>query len=79
MELIPIEVSCYAGCKADEYPLRFTWFEKEFRVTEIIDRWYQTDRDPEVPPADFYKVKAHDGGMYILKHNIKEDLWLLVI
>ena len=79
MELIPIEVRCHSGYKADEYPKSFTWYEKEFRIMEIIDRWYQADRDPEVPEADYYKVKADDGGQYILKNEKLSDYWYLVI
>jgi hypothetical protein len=79
MELIPIEVECHSGYKADEYPVSFTWYEKRFEIRKIIDRWFQGDRDPEVPAADYYKVKAHDGGEYILKNELALNCWYLVI
>ena len=79
MELIPIEVRCHSGYKANEYPVSFTWYEKEFHIVEIIDRWFQTDRDPKVPAADYYKVKTDDGGQYILKNEKVSDHWYLVI
>lgn len=79
MELIPIEVTCHSGYKADEYPKNFIWFEKEFKITDIIDRWYQGFQDPEDSAADYFKVKAADGGKYILRHELKTDNWYLVI
>lgn len=79
MEFIPIEVACHSGYKADEYPKSFTWYEKDFKIVEIMDRWYQADRDPNVPAAEYYKVKADDGGQYIIRKEKGTDQWYLVI
>ena len=79
MELIPIVVICHSGYKLNEYPKSFTWYDKEFQILEIIDRWYQGEHDPTVPPADYFKVKVNDGSKYLLKHDQTEDNWLLVI
>lgn len=79
MELIRIEVECHSGFKADEYPKSFTWYEKEYEIVEIVDRWYQMDLNPDVPAADYYKVKADDRGQYIIKKDKKSDEWYLVI
>jgi hypothetical protein len=79
MESIPIEVTCHSGYKADEHPKSFTWFEKEFIIIEIIDRWYQGNRDPLVPAADYFRVKANDGGQYIIKNEKESDQWYLII
>jgi hypothetical protein len=78
MELVPIEVICHSGHKADEYPKFFTWKDEEFRITEITDRWYQGDRDPETPAADYFKVLTVLGGTYLLRHELDEDKWYLV-
>lgn len=67
MELIPIQVQCYAGYKADESPHRFFWGESWIEVKEIRDRWYQGNRAPEWPIADYFKVLGDDGGEYVLK------------
>ena len=37
--LIPIQVECYAGAKADETPRRFTWEGQTIEVDEVVDRW----------------------------------------
>ncbi len=56
MELIPIQVQCYAGYKADESPCRFFLGDIWIEVQEILDRWYQGNRDSEWPIADYFKV-----------------------
>jgi len=76
--LLPIEVECYAGYKADEYPVRFFMYGLKFEIAEILDRWYQGERSPDFPPANYYKVVAKDGKIYILKHATEEDRWYLL-
>ena len=65
-----LTVECKAGYKADETPVRFTLDEKERAVIEICDRWYG-------PDADFFKVKADDGYVYLLRHDRRTDEWSL--
>jgi hypothetical protein len=77
MELIPIQVECYAGYRADETPRRFCWEETWFEVVEVLDRWYQGATDPEWPRADYFKVAGADGRQYLLKHDCEADQWFL--
>ena len=64
-----VEVTCYAGRKADERPLRFRLGEREYMVEEVLDQWYG--------PADtFFKLRADDQNLYILRHDA-EDRWFL--
>lgn len=68
-----LQVECYAGYKADERPLRFRSGERDsltFEVVEVLDQWYGID-------CRCFKVLADDGNTYILRHNEKEDEWLL--
>ncbi len=58
MELIPTDVRCYAGYKAEETPRRFLLEGKWLEVSDVLDRWHQEDRDPEWPTADYFKVTA---------------------
>jgi uncharacterized protein (UPF0128 family) len=55
-----LEVDCYAGRKADERPVRFRLDGKEYMVEELLDQWYG-------PQDVFYKVRADDGNLYILR------------
>jgi hypothetical protein len=70
---LTLKVECYAGYKADERPLRFTARgadSRTFEVKEILDRWYGAG-------CSCFKVRADDGGIYVLRHDEQEDLWTL--
>jgi hypothetical protein len=67
-----LRVETYAGYKADERPLRFYLRERQFQVEEVLDQWYG-------PEATYFRVRADDGNLYILRHteNGLEDTWSL--
>lgn len=65
-----IKVECYAGYKADQRPLRFTLGEILYTVEEVEDQWYS-------PAAMYFRVRAHDGNLYVLRHDEIEDRWTL--
>lgn len=84
-----LRVECYAGYKGDERPLRFGFVPSEseqpgapagssqpdsgiraYEVTEILDRWYG-------PGYECFKVRADDGNLYILRHQLVKDTWQL--
>jgi hypothetical protein len=39
-------------------------------ILEIIDQWYS-------PGSQYFKVKAEDLYIYLLKHDIGQDTWTL--
>ena len=65
-----IRVECYAGYRADERPVRFALGDRTCSVEEVEDRWYG-------PEARFFRVRADDGNVYILRHDEAEDRWTL--
>jgi hypothetical protein len=65
-----IKVECYAGYKADQRPLRFTLGGNVFTVENVEDQWYS-------PSAIYFRVRANDGNLYILRHDENEDSWTL--
>lgn len=68
-----LKVECYSGRKADERPVRFRLEGKQYVVEAVVDQWY----DPE---SIFYKVRADDGNLYILRQRTStpECTWDLV-
>ena len=68
-----LEVECYSGRKADERPVRFRLDGREYLVEEVLDQWYGRD-------DEFFKVRADDGNLYILRHELSnpEGGWHLV-
>ena len=66
-----VRVECYSGHKADERPVRFWLDDTLYRVEEVLDRWYG-------PEDAFFKVRAHDGNLYILQQRfMPERAWTL--
>ncbi|HEY1241954.1 MAG TPA: hypothetical protein VGF16_15430 [Bryobacteraceae bacterium] len=65
-----ISVQCYAGRKADERPVRFRLGSCDYMVEEIVDQWYG-------PDDQFFKVRADDGNLYILRQNQAAGEWSL--
>ncbi len=68
-----MQVECYAGRKAEERPVRFRLDEHEYMVEDVIDSWYG-------PEHVFFKVRAGDGNVYILRHQTSapDGEWQLV-
>jgi hypothetical protein len=67
---VHVDVQCYAGRKADERPVSFQLGLHKYMVDELIDQWYG-------PDDKFFKVCGDDGNLYILRHNLKADEWIL--
>jgi hypothetical protein len=72
--VMDLVVECYAGYRADERPLRFTFLGKHdakpHEVRKVLDQWYGVG-------YRCFKVLADDGNVYILRHQETEDIWTL--
>jgi hypothetical protein len=68
MDLLKVE--CYAGYRGDQRPLRFTLGERTYEILEVEDQWYS-------PGASFFRVRADDGNLYILRRDEIQDQWTL--
>ena len=68
-----VQVECYSGRKAEERPLRFRVDGHEYVVEEVLDQWYG-------PEDVFFKVRADDGNVYVLRHrtSVADGEWDLV-
>ena len=68
-----LEVDCYSGRTAEERPVRFRLDGIRYLVEEVLDRWYG-------PQDAFYKVRADDGNLYILRRETStaDGSWHLV-
>ena len=67
-----VEVVCYSGYKGDERPVRFRLSDRGYFVEELLDQWYG-------PQDVFFKVRANDGSVYILRRHssVPEGEWSL--
>ena len=65
-----IKVTAYSGYKANERPISFKWRDRTLQIQDIIDRWYG-------PGHDYFKVRADDGNIYIIRWDRYLDIWRL--
>ena len=65
-----LRVECYSGFKVGERPLRFQLGERWLEVEEVLDRWYD-------PHAIYFRVRANDGCLHVLRHSEPDDAWTL--
>jgi hypothetical protein len=79
MEYIPVKVECHSGFKAGEYPRKFIWGHIDFEIFEVIDRWYEGYYKSMQIPVNYYKVKTDLKGDFLLRHEIENDQWFLVV
>lgn len=63
-----ITVECYSGYKANERPINFFIDIEKYVIDEIIDQWGGEDHT-------YFKVRADDQSVYILRYNLHEDKW----
>jgi hypothetical protein len=75
---ILIEVECYSGYKADEYPKCFYMAGDKYEIKEITDRWYEGGRNPKWIVANYFKILTTGSQQFILKHEIEIDEWFLI-
>ena len=73
MKPMRLTVECYSGRKADERPVRFSLGGRQHRVDAVLDQWYD-------PDSIFFKVRADDGSLYILRQQTStpDEVWELV-
>ena len=65
-----IRVESYAGYRGEEEPRAFWLGERRLDALEIVDRW-------QGPGYRYFRVKADDGNLYILRHDEAQGTWEL--
>ena len=67
-ERMKVHVHCYAGHRGEEEPRSFDLGDRRIEVMEIIDRWLS-------PNHRYFKIRAYDGSVYILRHDEVAAEW----
>ena len=78
MEYERIHVECYSGYKSNEYPSAFSFHNHRWKITEIIDRWYEGGIDSSRPALYYYKGKTAEGKIFLLRYDPLFDAWYLM-
>ena len=63
-----LKVECYTGSQSQQNPVAFILRDSRYKVEEIIDRWYEEG-------SSYFKVKADDGNIYLLKCDKRSSHW----
>ncbi len=66
-----LKVDGYSGRKRSERPHAFRLHDRQYKVKEVMDRWYGEG-------AVYFKVEADDDNIYLLKYEEGQDSWDLV-
>ena len=75
MDFEKIQVECYSGYKANERPVAFTYQGRRWKITDIVDRWYEGGPDPGRPEINYFKVRTSEGRDFILRYLSLFDAW----
>jgi hypothetical protein len=65
-------VDASAGYKGEKTPRSFTLEGKLLHVQCVVDRWYSDTHS-------YFRVHASDGQRYVLRLDLDEDCWELVM
>lgn len=69
---VSIGVECYAGHRGEETPRTLLIGNRRLPVVEVLDRWL-------APDHRYFKLKAIDGDVYIVRHSTASDTWELTM
>ena len=69
---LSLQVECRGGPQEESVPQRFTLGDRSLEVVEVLDRWL-------APESRYFKLRADDGAVYILRHNVEEARWDLAL
>ena len=75
MQLETIAVECYAGYKANERPVAFTFQGRRREIVEIVDRWYEGGLHGTDPEVCYFKVRTVEGNIFLLRYVSLFDAW----
>lgn len=56
----------------ENMPIAFTLRDRLFRVKAMLDHWQGSDHA-------YYKIIADDGNLYVLRHDLEENEWEMVL
>ncbi len=70
--VVRIEVECYAGYKGEQTPRVLLLDGGRLDVRDVLDQWL-------APDHRYFKLRAADDHVYIVRHDTAADAWELVM
>lgn len=75
MKLESIQVSAYAGCKADERPISFVHECRRYKIKDIISRSLEEIVGEGMVRR--FTVTSNEGSSFTLRYSENQDQWFL--
>jgi hypothetical protein len=75
MDYEQIQVESYSGYKANERPVAFEYKGRRWKVSEIMDRWYEGGIDASKPEINYFKVRTSEGQVFLLRYLSLFNAW----
>ncbi len=75
MKFHPARVKTFDCHKHPGRPVSFDMSGTGIEIEEILEHWSEAYQDPSFFPDEYYKIKASDGHVYILKYSILFKSW----
>jgi len=63
-----VQVDCIAGSTGEPEPAQMRLGETDIAIDGVVDRWLAAGHR-------YFKVRAADGGIYILRHDTSAGRW----
>ena len=63
-----LKIEFCTGSQSQQNPVAFILRDSRYKVEEIIDRWYGKG-------ASYFKIKADDENIYLLKFDKRSSHW----
>ena len=67
-----LTVDTFAGYKGEKTPRSFVLEGRMLSVQHIVDRWYSETHS-------YFRIEACDGQRYVLRLDLDEDIWELIM
>ena len=67
-----VRVECSINHRGEAVPRAFYLGDCRIDVVEMLDCWPGKDHR-------YFKVRGHDGGLYILRHDTPSDQWEITL
>ncbi len=79
MEFERIEVESRDEYMGAQEPLAFLWRGRQFRIVEVLDRWYEGRMDSKCMPLRYFRVRTEGEEVFILRYHELFVAWSLLI
>ncbi|HOS97615.1 MAG TPA: hypothetical protein PLR71_08530 [Deltaproteobacteria bacterium] len=75
MRFSPSRVKTFDSHKSPGQPVWFECRGRGLEIDEVLEHWSEAYRDPSFFPDEYYKVRAEDTKVYLLRYSHLFKSW----